>query len=147
MFSPHYKISLFLLRVSMGLLCIYYGYMHIIEKAWTAAPYIEQTKYLTQFYHLMLNNNVTPWIDMLNSWGLIVTGVLLVIGLSNRFISMLMFFVMILYYIPILRGIYTVRGVIIFDPLLLYACLFLFLVVSNAGEFYGVGKKLTVRLS
>ena len=97
MFSPHYKISLFLLRVSMGLLCVYYGYMHIMEKGWTAAPYIEQTKYFTEFYHLFLNSNVISWVNILNSWGLIFAGALLIVGLSSRLVSTVMFFVMILY--------------------------------------------------
>ena len=60
------KISLFLLRIGMGILFFWAGYAKLIDPAWSAAGYISGSKIFAGFYSWLLSPSVLPTINFLN---------------------------------------------------------------------------------
>ena len=63
------KISLFLLRVSMGWFIFYAGITKVLNPEWSAAGYLKGAKTFVSFYEWLLQPNILPSINFLNEWG------------------------------------------------------------------------------
>ena len=81
------KISLFLLRLGMGILFFLAGYVKLIDPSWSAAGYISGSKIFVGFYGWLLRLEILPVINFLNEWGLILIGAALLLGVFVRFAS------------------------------------------------------------
>jgi len=127
------KFTLFLIRLGMGSLMLYAGVIKILDPSWTAKGYIEQSKVLPQFYSLLLQPDILPYVDIANKWGLALIGGALIIGFATRFAAFWGLILMILYYLPI----YPPKNGLV-DDHAIYALLFLLLITFAAGRIGGI---------
>ena len=95
------KISLFLLRVSLGWLMLYSGINALTTPGWSAAGYLKGAKTFAGFYQWLLQPNILPVINFVNEWALTLLGISLILGIFIRFSAPLGAVLMLLYYFPI----------------------------------------------
>lgn len=131
------SLALLLLRVSLGWLFLYAGYSKL-----TAASGFTAKQFLinlhgpfSQFYLPMAGN---PLVDNLVIWGEILIGICLILGVLVRFSSFWGIVMMLLFYFAQ----YPPAHSLIVNDQLIYALLLVYLMVSNAGHFWGLGKVL-----
>ena len=148
MFSPFgrspeggQKISLFLLRVGMGILFFWAGYTKLINPAWSAAGYISGSKVFAGFYSWLLSSNILPTINFLNEWGLTLIGAALILGVFVRFASFFGLLLMVLYYLPIFP---PAHGLV--DEHIIYSLVFLVLMAFGAGKILTLNNWIQTRL-
>ena len=135
------KISLFLLRLGMGILFFWAGYTKLIDPAWSAAGYVSGSKTLTGFYSWLLQPGILPVINFLNEWGLTLIGLALIFGVFVRFASFFGIIIMILYYLPIFP---PAHGLV--DEHIIYSLVFLVLMGFGAGEILTANTWIQTRL-
>jgi len=136
--SQFQKISLFLLRVSMGWLMFYAGITKILNPAWSAAGYLKGAKTFAWFYQWLLSPGILPVINFVNEWGLALLGVSLIFGVFVRLSSVLGAVLMLLYYFVILDFPHPNAFSYIVDEHVIYALVLLFFVATRAGRVWGL---------
>ena len=132
------KISLFLLRISLGWLMFYAGITKVLDPSWSAAGYLAGAKTFAGFYNWLLQPNILPAVNLLNEWGLTLLGVSLILGLFVRLSSVLGMTLMFLYYLPILQFPYPNPHSYIVDEHIIYILVLLFFIASKAGRAFGL---------
>jgi len=135
------KISLFLLRVSLGWLMLYSGINALTTPGWSAAGYLKGAKTFAGFYQWLLQPNILPVINFVNEWALTLLGISLILGIFIRFSAPLGAVLMLLYYFPILAFPYPNAHAFIVDEHIIYALALLVLASLRAGDVWGLGKK------
>lgn len=135
------KITLFLLRISMGWLFFYAGITKILNPEWSAAGYLSNPQMFPDFYAWLLSPSVLPIVNILNEWGLTLIGVALILGAFVRTASILGAAMMILYYLPILAFPYPNTHSYIVDDHIIYALALLVLAAFHAGRVWGLEHK------
>ena len=135
------KISLFLLRVSLGWLMLYSGINALTTPGWSAAGYLKGAKTFAGFYQWLLQPNILPVINFVNEWALTLLGISLILGVFIRFSAPLGTVLMLLYYFPILQFPYPNTHDFIVDEHIIYALALLVLASLRAGDVWGLGKK------
>jgi|SRR3989344_3507249 len=134
------KISLFLLRVSLGWLMFYAGITKVLDPEWSAAGYLKTAKTFPAFYLWFTQPNILPVINFINEWGLTLLGVSLILGVFIRFSFVFGAILMLLYYFPVLEFPYVEHAFIV-DEHIIYALALLVLASLRAGDVWGLGKK------
>lgn len=143
-FSRRVEYIVLFLRIAMGGMFFYDGYLKLIDKSWSALPYIEQARTFEGFYrHLATSGNIW-WVNELNIWGPILIGIALFIGFRTKVASVLGILLLILYYLPVLQFPYLATGGYIIDRHIIYALVLLLFVFTNAGEFWGLDSKVSI---
>lgn len=132
------KISLFLLRISMGWLMFYAGITKVLNPAWSAAGYLKGAKTFVWFYQWLLQPNILPIINFINEWGLTLLGVSLILGVFVRLSSVLGAILMLLYYFPILDFPYPNLFSYIVDEHIIYVLALILLASLRAGRVFGL---------
>ena len=127
------NISLFLLRVALGLLFFKAGIVKVFDPKWTAAGYLQASKILPDFYQWFAGAHNIAWVNLLNEWGLTLLGVALITGLFVRVASIGGIMLMVLYYIPNI-----VPGTVIIDEHIIYSLALAVLISCNSGQFWGL---------
>lgn len=135
------KISLFLLRVGMGILFFWAGWVKVIDPSWTAAGYIAGSKTFAGFYTWLLSPNILPTINFLNEWGLTLIGAALLLGVFVRVASFFGITMMILYYLPIFP---PANGLI--DMHIIYSLVFLVFMAYGSGKILTLNNWIQTRL-
>ncbi|MBI5466488.1 MAG: DoxX family membrane protein [Candidatus Kerfeldbacteria bacterium] len=132
------KISLFLLRISIGWLLFYAGLTKVLEPTWSAAGYLAGAKTFTAFYTWLASPGLLPIINFLNAWGVMLLGLALILGLFVRLSSWLGVLLMLLYYLPILDFPYPDAHSLIVDQHVIYALALIVLASFRAGSAFGL---------
>jgi len=132
------KISLFLLRVSLGWMFFYAGITKIMDPEWSAAGYMKGAKTFAGFYQFLTQPGILPVINFINEWGLLLLGVSLILGVFVRLSSVLGAVLMLLYYFPILDFPYPNAHSLIVDEHIIYALALALLAAWRAGRTYGL---------
>ncbi len=132
------KVSLFLLRVSLGWMFIYAGVTKIVNPAWTSAGYMKGAKTLSGLYGWLAGSSLLPAVDFLNEWGLTLVGIALLLGVFVRLASFGGAALMVLYYLPILDFPYPNAHAFIVDEHVVYFFAFLTLAAFRAGQVWGL---------
>ena len=132
------KISLVLLRVSLGWLMFYAGITKVINPEWSAAFYLKGAKTFGAFYTWLLGSSMLPAINFINAWGLTLLGLSLIVGLGVRLSSILGAVLMMLYYFPILEFPYVGEHSYIVDDHVIYALVLVFFAAVRAGRVWGL---------
>lgn len=130
------KLSLFILRLSLGFLMFYAGVTKVMDSSWSAAGYIKGAKAFASFYNFLLNPSVLPIINFLNEWGLTLLGVSLIFGIFVRLSSVFGIILMILYYLPILKFPYVGEHSYLVDEHIIYSLVLALLFAFNAGKVF-----------
>lgn len=132
------KISLFLVRITLGWMFFYAGITKVLDSAWSAEGYLKGAKTFTGFYALLTNPSILPFINFINEWGLTLLGVSLILGIGVRLSSILGAVMMLLYYLPILDFPHPNPHSFIVDEHIIYAAALLFLASLRAGRVWGL---------
>lgn len=132
------KISLFLLRISVGWMFFYAGITKVLNPNWSAVGYLKGAKTLTGFYQWLIQPNILPTINFLNEWGLTLLGISLILGVFVRLGSLLGAALMFLYYLPILDFPYPNPHSFLVDEHIIYAFVLIFFASIRAGRIWGL---------
>ncbi|MBP9772055.1 MAG: DoxX family protein [Candidatus Pacebacteria bacterium] len=136
------RISLFLLRISLGWLFFYAGITKVLNASWTSSGYLAGAKTFPELFQFFAQPNVLPFVDFLNEWGLTLIGLSLIIGVFTRLSSVLGIILMALYYLPILQFPYPNEHAYIVDEHVVYAIGLLVIYAFDAGRVWGLGRFL-----
>ena len=136
--SRFQKISLVLLRISMGWFFFYAGITKVLDPKWSAASTIKGATILADFYNWLLTPSVLPVINFLNEWGLVLLGVSLIVGLFVRLSSVLGALLMLLYYLAQLKFPYPNPYSFIVDQHIIYIFALLYFAAIRAGKTWGL---------
>lgn len=131
------QLSLFFLRIALGVLFFYAGVSKLLNPNWTAAGYLKGAQTLTPLYQWLASPQNIPWVNFLNEWGLTLIGIALILGIFVRFASVSGILMMILYYIPILKFPFAGSNSFLIDQHIIYIFVLFLLISFNAGEFWG----------
>ena len=132
------KITLFVLRLSLGWLFFYAGIVKILNPQWSAAGYLKGAKTFPAFYNWLTQPDIMPIINFINEWGLTLIGVSLILGLFVRISSFSGALLMILYYFPVLDFPKAGASGFLVDEHIIYILVFLLLAGLRAGSFWGL---------
>ncbi len=135
------KISLFLLRVSLGWMFLYAGWSHVADKSWTSKGYLMSAKVLPGFYHWLATPTMLPINNFVNEWALVILGVCLILGLGIRYVGVLSALLMLLYFLP-LGILHPNAHSYIVDEHIIYIFAFLALSALHAGHIWGLDGKM-----
>lgn len=130
------KISLFLLRLSLGFLFLYAGYVKIANPSWSAAGYLKGAKAFTPFYHWLSDPSILPFVNFINEWGLALLGISLIAGIAVRLSSCLGIVLMALYYLPLGFPYPNAHALVVDEHIVYMAGLFV-LAIFRAGGIWG----------
>lgn len=139
------KISLFILRLSLGWMFFYAGITKVLNPEWSAAGYLKGAKMLTGFYGWLASPAMLPFTNFVNEWGLTLLGLSLIFGLFVRLSSGAGILLMLLYYFPILQFPYPNPHAFIVDEHIIYVAGLLVLLALRAGKVWGLDEKVRVR--
>ena len=131
------KLSLLLLRLTIGWMFFYAGITKVLNDSWTASGYLAGAKNFTGFYQWLASPAILPITNFLNEWGLTLLGVALILGVFVRISSLLGAGMMLLYYLVILEFPYPNAHAYIVDEHIIYIAILLFFAATQAGRFYG----------
>jgi len=132
------KVSLFLLRVSLGWMFFYAGITKILNPEWSAVGYLKGAKTFAGFYQFLTQPGILPITNFVNEWGLTLLGISLIFGVFVRLSSILGAALMLLYYFPILDFPYPNAHSFIIDEHIIYALALILLAAWRAGRTYGL---------
>ncbi len=136
--TKYQKLSLFLLRISLGWLFFYAGITKVLNPEWSAAGYLKGAKTFVWFYQWLLAPNILPVVNFLNEWGLTLIGASLILGVFVRLSSVLGIVLMLLYYFPILQFPYPNPHSYLVDEHIVYALSLFVLAAMQAGRHWGL---------
>ncbi len=134
------KISLVVLRVTMGWFMFYAGITKVLDPAWSAEGYIKGTKNFVWLYELFLHPVVLPIVNFINAWGLTLLGVSLVLGLLVRWSTIPGVVLMFLYYMAALDFPYPNSHALIVDEHIIYSLVLLLFFTMRVGEVWGLDR-------
>lgn len=132
------KVSIFLLRITMGWLFFYAGITKVINPAWSAAGYLNGAKTFTGFYQWLANPDILPITNFLNEWGLTLIGLSLILGVFVRVSAVLGAAMMVLYYFPVLAFPKIGANAYLVDEHIIYTMALLVLASVQSGRIWGL---------
>ena len=135
--TSNQKVSMFLLRLTMGWLFFYAGITKVLDPAWSAVGYLGGAQNFTGFFEWLTRPAVLPMVNFINEWGLTLLGVSLILGVGVRLASILGALLMVLYYLP-LSFPYPNAHSLVVDEHIIYAAALLLLASLRAGRYLGL---------
>lgn len=132
------KMAVFLSRVGLGVLFFYAGIVKVLNPAWSAAGYLNSAKTFPDLYQWFASADNIGWVNFTNEWGLTLVGLALITGLLVRWASFGGILIMILYYFPIMQFPHVGANSWMVDEHIIFITVFLTLIASNAGTFWGL---------
>src|SRR3990167_2318031 len=141
------KVTLLLLRVSMGWLLLYAGFSKFTgDTPFSAAGYLSNAVGpFAGIFHSLAQPGILPFINFINEWGQILLGIALILGIGVRWTSILAAIMMALYYLPLPFPKPNVYSYIV-DDHFIYTIGFLVLWATQAGNAYGLGGWLSKQI-
>src|SRR3989338_2380123 len=126
------KVSLFLLRISLGWVFLYAGITKVLDSGWSAAGYLNNAKTFAGLYQWFANPNLLPIVNFINEWGLTLLGISLILGVFVRLSSIFGIAIMLLYYFPVLEFPYIPGAhAFIVDEHIIYAAILFYFTTSR----------------
>lgn len=131
------KISLFLLRVSMGWLFLYAGLEKLMNPGWSAAGYLASAKNFPGFYVWLASSGMIGVVNILAEWGLTILGIALILGIGVRLASWLGALLMLLFYM-VLPFPYPDANSLLVDEHIILLFALLIMNAYHAGRAWGL---------
>ena len=93
--------ALVVLRVLIGWHFLYEGIVKILNPYWSSAGYLVESQWILSgfFKSIVANPTVLKFVDLLNEWGLVLIGTVLIAGCFTRVSSIAGIVVLLLYYV------------------------------------------------
>ena len=135
-----------ILRVVVGWHMLYEGVVKMMDPSWTAAHFLRESKWILSGFSewVLSNEGVLEVVNIMNSWGLTLIGLTLILGLFTRIASLSGAILLLLYYLnsPPLTGLeYTVPSDgnnLIINKTFIEAICLVVLAIFPAGRFLGM---------
>lgn len=137
------RISLFLLRVSLGWIFFWAGITKVLKPGWSAAGYLQGAKTFPDLFHWFASPGMLPFTNFMNEWGLTLLGASLILGIFIRWSTPLGILLMALYYFPILQFPYPNMNSFIVDEHVIYMVALAVLAAFKAGNYWGLEKSIS----
>lgn len=135
-----HKLTLFLIRISLGWYMFYAGITKVLDPAWSSEGYLKGAKLLTGFYMWLASPGILPIINFVNEWGLTLLGVSLIFGIFVKYSAPLGALLMLLYYIP-LGIIHPDAHSLIVDDHIIFGLVLIYLALTRAGKVWGLDER------
>lgn len=132
------KVSIFILRISMGWLFFYAGITKVLDPEWSAAGYLKGAKTFSGFYLWLTSADLVSFISFINQWSLTLLGISLLLGIFVRLSSSLGSILMLSYYFPGLEFPLVGTHSYIVDEHIIYILVLSLFVVFKAGRIWGI---------
>lgn len=132
------RVSLTVLRLSLGVMFFYAGITKVIDPTWSAAGYLKGAKTFSFLFQWMLDPSIISIINFVNEWGLTLLGISLIVGCLVRYSSYAGIALMSLYYLAILDFPYPNAHALIVDEHIIYIAALLALIAFNVGNTWGL---------
>lgn len=136
--SFYQKLSLLLMRLTLGWVFVYAGLSKILTPHWSAEGFLKGAKSLSQFYALFTDPSIIPYISFVNKWALLLLGLSLILGICIRISAPLGALLMVLYYFPHLAGTHPDPTSFIVDSHWVYAAVLMYLGAAHAGRTWSL---------
>lgn len=131
------KVSLFLLRISLGWLFFYAGITKVLDPNWSAGGFLGNAQNLPGFFSWLASPAILPVTNFLNEWGLTLIGASLVLGLFVRISSFSGAILMLLYYLAGSELPFVEHGFLV-DDHVVYIFALLYFAAVHAGRIWGL---------
>lgn len=132
------KVSLFLLRISLGWMFFWAGITKVLDPTWSAEGYLKGAKMFTGFYQWLISPGVLSIVNFVNEWGLTLLGISLIFGIGVRLSSILGATLMMLYYFPILDFPDPNSHSFLIDEHIIYALVLILFASLRVGRVWGL---------
>lgn len=132
------KVSLFLLRVGIGIVFLYAGISKLLADNWSAAGYLNSAQTFSGLYHWLASAGNIGWINFINIWGAILIGVGLIFGFLTRWASWAGIIMMVLYYFPVLDFPHVGEHSYLIDEHIIYILVLSVIISLHAGRYLGI---------
>lgn len=142
--SLYLKITLFIMRLTLGWLMFYAGLTKLLSPAWSAAGYLENVQTFSGFYAWFAQPAILPVTNFFNEWALTLLGVSLILGIFVRLSSVLGALLMLLYYFPVLDFPYIKPHYFLVDDHIIFAIALLVIGALHAGRDGGLDRWFSV---
>lgn len=144
--NRHVPLLLALLRIAAGWHFLYEGLIKVLDPSWTARWYLEGSRWIFgDFFRWIASDpSLLSAADFLNSWGLTLTGLALMLGLFTRFASWTGIVMLAAYYLAYPPfGIWTTGAInegnyFIVSKNIIELLALLVLGFTQSGRFYGL---------
>ncbi len=127
------------LRLLLGWYMLVDGVQILLTPGWTAAGFLAGAKTFPGFYAWFATAGNSWWVDPLNSWGITLVGVALLLGVGIKPASWAGAALMVLYYFPHYAFPIVPHGYIV-EEHLIYAAAFILIAFLPAAQSFGIGK-------
>ena len=127
-----------LLRIAFGWLFLYAGLTKVFNPSWTSQAYLEGATSMHGFYAWLTAPGMMQAVDFLNTWGLTLLGLSLIVGIGMKISTRLGALLMVLYYLPILAFPMVGGHSFLVDEHIIYALLLLWLGVSDEARLFSL---------
>ena len=129
------------LRLSLGWYMLVDGLKILTTPNWSASGFLLSAKTFPEFYAWFALSMNAWWVNPLNSWGITLIGVALILGVGTRFASWAGALMMILYYFPHYAFPVVTYGYIV-EEHIIYAAAFILIAVWPVAQSFGLAKYL-----
>ena len=131
------KISVFLLRISLGWMFFWAGIAKVLNPEWSAAGYLTNAKSFSGFFSALASPGILSLVNFVNEWGLTLLGASLILGIGVRLSSILGAILMFLYWAALPFPMPNPNSYIV-DQHLVYIFALLVLGSLKAGRVWGL---------
>ncbi len=146
MFSEKTKSIIIILRITLGWLFFYAGLIQVLDKGWSAHDLLLQARHFPEFFAWFAQADIIHWVNIANSWGILLIGASLIIGLYVRLTSVLGMILMALYYLLLLKFPHTNDGGYLVDKHVIYFICLALLFITRAGDYWGIDARVILRI-
>ena len=134
-------IAATVLRLLLGWFMFVDGMQILLTPNWSASSFLLGAKTFPAFYAWFAAAGNAWWVNPLNSWGITLVGVALLLGVSVRAASWAGALLMILYYFPHYALPVVPNGYIV-EEHLIYAAAFVLIAFFPAAQSFGLARYL-----
>jgi thiosulfate dehydrogenase [quinone] large subunit len=132
-------IAASVLRLLLGWFMFVDGLQILLTPNWSAAGFLAGAKTFPVFYAWFAMASNSWWVNPLNSWGITLIGVALILGVGIKPASWAAAALMILYYFPHYSFPIVPNGYIV-EEHIIYASAFILVAVFPAAQTFGLAK-------
>jgi len=136
--SKKEKVIVLLLRLSLGWIFLYSGFIKVTSPSWSAEGLLKSAHTLQPLYQWFLTPSILPTINFINEWGQLLLGVSLILGIGVRLSSILGVILLSLYYLAQLNFPYVNKTSYLIDEHVIYSLVLLYFAFTRAGRIYGI---------
>jgi uncharacterized membrane protein YphA (DoxX/SURF4 family) len=140
------QLFMTLLRILIGWQFLYEGVIKIANPAWTARPFLENSRWIFgDLFRWMISGNTGMWIvDMLNAYGLTLIGIALILGVFTRLAAWGGVALLAMYYVAyppfggFSYGAPSEGAYLIVNKNMIELLALLIIALTRAGRYYGI---------